>query len=56
MNFGMWISHVSNVFHQAELAQVLLVPVQLGKEIDRVAHKKSYVACSSKVTQNTENV
>ncbi|XP_058628699.1 coiled-coil domain-containing protein 146 isoform X4 [Onychostoma macrolepis] len=27
--------------NEAELAQVLLVPVQLGKEIDRVAHKKS---------------
>ncbi|XP_043092918.1 coiled-coil domain-containing protein 146 [Puntigrus tetrazona] len=27
--------------NEAELAQVLLVPVQLGKEIDRVARKKS---------------
>ncbi|KAK2892683.1 hypothetical protein Q8A67_012671 [Cirrhinus molitorella] len=27
--------------NEAELAQVLLIPVQLGKEIDRVAHKKS---------------
>lgn len=27
--------------NEAELAQVLLIPVQLGKEINRVAHKKS---------------
>ncbi|KAK7149548.1 hypothetical protein R3I94_009007 [Phoxinus phoxinus] len=27
--------------NEAELAQVLLIPVQLGKEIDRVTHKKS---------------
>ncbi|XP_016406202.1 coiled-coil domain-containing protein 146 [Sinocyclocheilus rhinocerous] len=27
--------------NEAELAQVLLIPVQLGKEIDRIAHKKS---------------
>lgn len=56
MNYGMWISHVKNVFHQAELAQVLLIPDQLGKEIDRVAHKKSYVACYSQVTQSTGSI
>uniref|UniRef100_A0A671SM86 Uncharacterized protein n=1 Tax=Sinocyclocheilus anshuiensis TaxID=1608454 RepID=A0A671SM86_9TELE len=37
VNFGMWISHV------------LLIPVQLGKEIDRVAHKKSYVELEKQV-------
>uniref|UniRef100_A0A8C1BD99 Uncharacterized protein n=2 Tax=Cyprinus carpio TaxID=7962 RepID=A0A8C1BD99_CYPCA len=39
-----------SVFHQAELAQVLLIPVQLGKEIDRVAHKKSNVELENQIT------
>lgn len=52
----MGISNVKNFFYQVELAQVLLIPVQMGKEIDRVTHKKSYVACYSQVTQSTGSI
>jgi len=52
----MGISNVKNIFYQAELAQLLLIPVQLGKEIDQVTHKKSYVARQSQVTQSTGSI
>ncbi|XP_067248185.1 coiled-coil domain-containing protein 146 isoform X1 [Chanodichthys erythropterus] len=37
--------------NEAELAQVLLIPDQLGKEIDRVAHKKSELEKQVAVTE-----
>lgn len=36
-------SYITLLFYQGELAQVCLIPVQLHKEVNRVAHKKSYV-------------